>query len=292
MKMEPLAPLVLSDQGPLLLHAHANGYPPEVYQSFLEPFLDTYQTRAIFLRPFWPGSDPDSLKDWRVFQRDYLSMLPAQLASAGGKETLIGMGHSLGAMTTLMAAIEVPEMFQALVLIEPTLFPAWVGVVMRILAPLKMFRYIHPLVRRTLRRKINFPDQETMFLNYRGKEIFASIPDDVLRDYVRGLAVPQADGTVSLKYSPAWEVRIYEAGGSADRYVWRNLKKIACPVLVLRGERSDTLGAATLHRIARGLPNGRAVTLSGVGHLLPLEAPTRVAGIILDFLKEVDVFPD
>jgi len=285
--MKTHEPLVLSDQGPLLLHAHANGYPPEVYRSFLEPFLDIYQTRAIYLRPFWLGSEPEALNDWRMFRDDYLAELPSHLKAAGGDGTLIGMGHSLGGMTTLMAAIENPERFRALVLIEPTIFPGWMGFLMRGLAPLRLFRYIHPLLRTTLRRRISFLDQESMIQNYRRKNIFAAIPDHVLRDYVQGLSEPQADGTVRLKYSPEWEVRIYETGGTADRYVWNNLSRIPCPVLVLRGERSDTLSQKTVERIAGCLPHGRALTLPSVGHLLPLEAPEQVAAVVLDFLDSV-----
>jgi pimeloyl-ACP methyl ester carboxylesterase len=285
--MKILDPLILSDQGPLLLHAHANGYPPEVYRAFLEPFLDTYQVRAIYLRPFWPGSTPDGLNDWRIFRDDYLAALPSLPKAAGGQPGLIGMGHSLGAMTTLMAAIEKPEKFRALVLIEPTLFPAWMGYLMRGLAPLHVYRYLHPLIRRTLRRKTSFPDQESMYQNYRKKGIFAAIPDDVLRDYVRGLASPAADGTVGLQYSPEWEAQVYETGGSADRYVWKNLAGIPCPVLVIRGEQSDTLADKTLERITRRLPRGKAVTIPEVGHLLPLESPRRVAAVVLDFLESV-----
>lgn len=285
--MDTLEPLILSDRGPLLLHAHANGYPPEVYRSFLAPFLNTFQTRAIFLRPFWPGSDPDAVRDWRIFRNDYLAALPSHLEGAGGVETLIGMGHSLGAMTTLMAAIEEPEKFKALVLIEPTLFPPWMGFLLRLAAPFHLFRYLHPLGRRTLRRKTSFPDQASMFQNYRKKMIFARIPDQVLRDYVQGLAVPQADGAVILKYDPHWEVRIYETSGSVDRYVLKNLSKIPCPVLVLRGEESDTLRQKTQERIARGLPRGKAVTMPAVGHLLPLEAPEQVAAVVLEFLDSI-----
>ncbi len=270
-----------------MLHAHANGYPPEVYRAFLEPFLDRYQVRAIFLRPFWPGATPDALKDWRVFRDDYLAALPSHLKTAGGQESLIGMGHSLGAMTTLMAAIEQPEKFRALVLIEPTLFPAWKGFLMRRLAPLHLYRYLHPLIRRTLRRKTRFPNQESMYQNYRKKGIFANIPDDVLRDYVQGLALPDGDGMVGLKYSPDWEVQVYETGGSADRYVWKNLAVVPCPVLVIRGEKSDTLAEKTLKRIVRKLPGGKAITLPALGHLLPLEKPRAVAAVVHDFLESV-----
>lgn len=284
--MKAIKPLVLSEQGPLLIHAHANGYPPEVYRAFLTPFLETYQTRAIYLRPFWPGSIPESMRDWRVFRDDYLEDLSCHL-EVGGVEQLIGMGHSLGAMTTLMAAIEEPERFRALVLIEPTLFPLYVGYAMRLLAPLNLFRYLHPLVRRTLRRKTVFSDQESMYQNYRRKKIFENIPDPVLRDYVSGLAAKNPDGTVGLKYSPAWEVGIYEAGGSADHYVWKNLPSIPCPVLVVRGANSDTVTEDTLKRIARKFPRGQAVTLPDLGHLLPLEAPELVAATVLEFLDSL-----
>ena len=278
--------LVLSDRGPLLLHAHANGYPPEVYRSFLSHFLDTYQTRAIYLRPFWPGSEPESLRDWRLLRDDYLADLPVQLKETGS-ETLVGMGHSLGGMTTLMAAIEEPERFRALVLIDPTLFSLWKGFLFRCAAPFKLFRYFHPLGRRTLRRKTAFRDLESMFQNYRTKKIFAAFPDDVLWDYVRGLAYPQKDGSLGLKYSPEWEIQIYETVGTAERYAWSNLSRISCPVLVLRGGNSDTLDGKTLERMTRRMPNCQAVTVPSVGHLLPMEEPERVAEIILAFLEKV-----
>lgn len=284
--MKGLEPLVLSDRGLLLIHAHANGYPPEAYRSFLEPFLDTYQTRAIYLRPFWSGSDPETLNNWRLFRDDYLTALPTHLEETGN-QSLIGIGHSLGGMTSLMAAIEAPERFRALVLIEPTLFPSWQGFLMRISAPLNLFRYFHPLVRSTLRRRTVFSDQESMYQNYRRKNVFAGIPDHVLRDYVQGLAEDQPDGTVGLKYTPEWELRVYETGGSADPYVWRNLSQIPCPVLILRGELSDTLEQKTLERIALKLPRGEAVTVPSVGHLLPLEEPRHVASIVLAFLDSV-----
>ncbi len=284
--MKSPEPLVLSDRGPLLIHAHANGYPPEAYRSFLEPFLDTFQVRAIYLRPFWPGSDHDTLKNWQLFRDDYLAALPTHLEETG-EQSLIGIGHSLGGMASLMAAIEAPERFRALVLIEPTLFPSWQGLLMRISAPLNLFRYFHPLVRRTLRRRVVFSDQESMYQNYRRKNVFAGIPDHVLLDYVQGLAEDQPDGTVKLKYTPEWELRVYETGGSADPYVWKNLSRIPCPVLVLRGELSDTLEQKTLERIALKLPRGEAVTVPSVGHLLPLEEPRQVASIVLAFLDSV-----
>jgi pimeloyl-ACP methyl ester carboxylesterase len=283
--MSAVEPLILSRQGPLLIHTHANGYPPQAYRCFLRPFQADYQIRAIFLRPFWPGMDPEKLSNWRIFRDDYLLDLPTLIQESEGEHgPVIGMGHSLGAVTTLMAAIERPELFRALVLIEPTLFRPWRAGLMRALAPTRLFRRIHPLIRRTVRRKTSFPDRESMFVNYRAKGIFRGISDQVLWDYVDGLADIHSDGTVSLKYHPLWETRIYETGGTVDPYVFKNLGRVTCPVLIVRGEESDTIGPEIVDRLVAGLPAGEGITVPGLGHLLPLEAPGKVAGLVLDFL--------
>ena len=287
-------PLILSRNGPLFLFAHANGYPPEAYRTFLLPFLDDFQVMALSLRPFWPGSDPDFLKDWKGFRDDYLDFLKElesnrrlPFHSKIGFNQVIGVGHSVGAMTSLMAAIEQPYLFRALVLIEPVLFPPWRGTIMRAQAPFNLMRRFYPLIRGTLRRKVNFPSREVMFTNYRLKQIFKGLSDPVLRDYVAGLASDNLDGTVNLKYSPAWEARIYETSGLADAYVWRNLPKVTCPVLVLRGEKSETLKPRVIQRMAKKLPEGQAYTQQGAGHLLPLELPDQAASLTANFLKSV-----
>lgn len=287
-------PLILSRKGPLFLFAHANGYPPEAYRTFLLPFLDDFQVMALSLRPFWPGSDPDCLKDWKLFRDDYLDFLKELESdqrlsghSKVGFNQVIGVGHSVGAMTTLMAAIERPDLFRALVLIEPVLFPPWKGIIMRTQAPFNLMRRFYPLIRGTLRRKVNFPSRKVMFTNYRGKRIFKGLSDPVLRDYVAGLASDNLDGTIDLKYSPAWEARIYETSGLADAYVWRNLPKVTCPVLVLRGEKSETLKPRVIQRMAKKLPAGQAYTQQGAGHLLPLELPDRTASLTANYLKSV-----
>jgi pimeloyl-ACP methyl ester carboxylesterase len=287
-------PLLLSQTGAPLVFIHANGYPPEAYRRFLEPFLDRYQVEAVYLRPFWPGSDSDQFRDWRDFRDDYLvylrsrTDLPLPDPTRPSSRPLIGMGHSVGAMTTLMAAIQQPEYFRLLVLIEPVLFTHARGTLMRLIAPLMIMRRIYPLIRGTLKRKTDFQDREAMYQNYRGKSIFKLLSDEVLRDYVSGLAAENPDGTVRLKYSPDWEARIYETAGVADWYVWENLSRVNCPVLVLRGETTDTLLPPVLASMVADLPHGTGINVLGAGHLLPLEKPRQTAGIIVDYLEKQD----
>jgi pimeloyl-ACP methyl ester carboxylesterase len=286
--MNSIDPLIFSNQGPLIIHTHANGYPPQIYRRFLAPFQKDYQVKAVYLRPFWSGTDPEDLQDWLIFRDDYMRALPSLAESADQYPgQVIGMGHSLGAVTTLMAAIEKPEYFRALILIEPTLFPPWMGFFVRALEPFKLFRYLHPIVRRSSRRKTHFMDKQSMFENYRTKSVFRKIPDDVLGDYVDGLGKENPDGSLTISYHPLWETRIYETGGTVDHYVMGNLGRVACPVLVVRGEESDTIGPRIVSRMVRLLPHGTGVNVPDLGHLLPFEDPERIAGIVLGFLREV-----
>jgi pimeloyl-ACP methyl ester carboxylesterase len=294
--MNKLEPVQLSDNGPLLVFAHANGYPPRAYSAFLEPFLKEYQVISVYLRSFWPNSDPQEMRDWRTFRDDYLPQVKSladqyrKMAPPTGK--VIGVGHSLGAMTSLMAAIQDPEMFNLLVLIEPVLFSRWRGFMMRLLAPFKVIKMIHPLIKGTLKRKTHFESREAMYQNYRVKPVFSRLSDRVLRDYVSGLAEEDPQGGVSIIYPPAWEARIYETGGIADRYVWRNLDRVRCPVLVIRGEDTYTLFDRVIERMVGKMLAGEGFTMPGTGHLVSLEKPQETAVVVKEFLDRHSVSSD
>ena len=280
-----------SHTGPPLTFIHANGYPLNVYTPLLAPLLPEYRVIGYQLRPFWPDTDPWEVQDWGSFRDDYLGFITNEENGiepcVSPENKVIAVGHSIGAMTSLLAAVERPELFHALILMEPVLYPRWYGLFFRLTAPFLLLRRVHPLIRRTLRRKTRFPDKQSMFVNYRSKPRFHRIADDILLSYVDGLSRELPDGTLELVYRPEWEVRIYETAGIADRLVWRKMDQVPCPVLVVRGEDSDTFQENVFNQMVKLLPRGRGITLSGAGHLAPLEKPVQIAEWILDFLENL-----
>ncbi len=284
-------PLVLSQGDQPFIFLHANGYPPQAYQSFLTQFLGSFQVEAFYQRPFWPGSNPSTCRDWIIFRDDYLGYLEGRFGPAPAFpnnpafQGIIGVGHSLGAMASLMAAIIEPAYFRCLVVIEPVLFSALRGSILSLLSPLGLVPRVLPLIGQTLNRKRSFSSRESMFENYRSKSVFEKFSDQVLMDYVQGLAEDTENGRIVLRYSPDWEARIYETAGVADKFVWKNLDKIDFPVLVIRGAESDTFQASALDRLVKELPRGKAFTMKGAGHLVPLEYPREVSNLIVDFIQ-------
>jgi pimeloyl-ACP methyl ester carboxylesterase len=280
-----------SHSGPTLTFIHANGYPLDVYIPLLTRLLDDFSVVGYSLRPFWAGMDPLEIRDWRGFRDDYLRFLTVEEGgikpSINPENKIIAAGHSIGAMTSLLAAVKTPELFRALILLEPVIFPRWYGLLMRLAAPFKLVRRFHPLIRQTLQRKTNFPDRRKMFENYREKARFRRISDEILMSYVIGLARDLPDGSLELVYRPEWEVRIYETAGIADRAAWRKLDQIPFPVLVVRGEESDTLKESVFENMVSRLPQGRGITIDGAGHLAPLEKPALIAELIREFLDSL-----
>src|SRR6476619_3196987 len=114
--LSPIPSFDLDSSGQPLHFLHANGYPPECYQPFLDLLKSNYHVFGMLLRPLWPKSDPKEIQDWEPFSEDLLQFLASQ------PTPVIGVGHSIGAIVTLRAALREPSKFRALVLLDPVLF--------------------------------------------------------------------------------------------------------------------------------------------------------------------------
>jgi len=293
--------------GPPLHFAHANGFPPAAYRRFLAPLAARHQVVAIRQRPLWPGARWEDFSDWRVLGDDL-----ARLLDGLGARGVVGVGHSLGGVATLYAAAARPDLFRALVLIEPVfLEPARLEQLHRgDFGPVERI----PIVQAALQRRERWPDRRAAFDHWRPKPVFARLSDAALWDYVEaavgtihrarheagdpggtaagdpgedpGTPTPD-EGTVAagpgvgLVYPRQWEARIY-ATPPAD--VWDLLPRVAQPTLALRGAETDTITPAAWAMWRRLQPGATFVELPGVGHLLPMEAPGRVAEAVLEFL--------
>ena len=259
--------------GPVLHFAHANGFPPGTYRQFLNQLGDCYHVLAMAQRPLWPGEEPEQLDGWHELAGDLIRFLDDR-----GLQGIVGAGHSLGAVVTMVAALARPDLFQKLVLVEPVFLPP------AILAaaeahPEQAFEL--PLVHSARRRRHHWPSRQAAFTHYRKKQVFARFSDKALRDYVEH-GFEECGDSVELRFSREWEARFY---GTPPLKVWEQIPQIQHPTLAVRGAETDTLMNPAWELWQQLQPAAQFVEVAGAGHLVPMEEPAELATTVVRFLE-------
>ncbi len=273
----------LGGTGAPLHFLHANGYPPGCYRPLLNQLAAQYHVFGMMLRPLWPDSNPEEIKDWRPFSEDLRRYLHDVHAGP-----VIGMGHSIGAIVTLRAALQEPELFRALVLMDPVLLPARRIRQLRALRAVRLDRRVKKWANAALRRRRHFDSLNKLFAGYRRREIFRLYSDENLRALIEGLTRPSQEAGYELVYSPEWEARIYETGIWRDWDLWSGIRTLKMPTLFLRGEQTDTFFVRTAEIAQERNPNIAVQTIPNATHLVPLERPGKVAQAVKDFVRNFE----
>ena len=272
-------PLHLDDwggTGPVLHLAHANGFPPGTYRKLIERLKTRYHVFTLRSRGLVPGTDPRSLRDWEDMADDLAEALRAR-----GLAGVVGVGHSMGGVATLLASVKNPGLFRAVVALDPVLFT---GTRLRLIQALTLLglRSRIPPASLARRRRETWGSREEAATSYRKKPLFRRFDAECFQDYITHGLTEVPGGGFRLTIPTAWEARVFE---TSPRGVWRKLRSVQVPTLVLRGSDSDTLLPAALARAGRTIPGARAEELPGT-HLFPLEHPDACGQRLLTFLEE------
>lgn len=251
-------------QGTPLHIAIANGFPPQTYAPLLQPFTNRYRVFSLPPRALWTDPPPpESFQSWHELADDLLAGL-----EQFGLTDVIALGHSFGAIASMIAAVKAPSRFRGLILLDPTLLPASA---LAGLAELRAAQGRTPLADGALKRKARFNDVEEAYTYWRGKPLFADWSDAAVRLYAESLTRPALDGGLELTWPPAWEAHYYDTI-TAD--IWEFVPRLRglLPVLILRGTTSNTLSPEAIAAVREMLPDADFGEIEG-GHLFPHAAP-------------------
>ena len=266
--------------GAALHFLHANGYPPACYKPFLKRLREQYHVFGMLLRPLWPDSNPKEIESWHPFTDDLLRFLTEKSPAP-----VIGVGHSIGAVVTLRAALQEPGRFRALVLLDPVLFVPSQLALWRFIRSIGLGRQMHPKIRGAMKRRRTFDNLDLVFDGYRTREVFRYLSDESLRAYIDGITRKSSSG-YQLIYSPEWESRIYLTG-LQDFDIWRDLPNLEVPTLFIRGAETDTFLESAARFVKQKQPKVQVETLPRSTHLLPLERPQEVFERMQSFLHSL-----
>jgi pimeloyl-ACP methyl ester carboxylesterase len=259
---------------------HATGFCAGTYAPFVGHMLDQFRVVASDVRGHGDSVNLSTsrIRHWQLFANDVCAVVSATLPLPA-----VGIGHSMGAVATLMAAIERPEMFAAIVLIEPPILPYRAIWLLRIMRWLGLEGRI-PLARGARRRRQVFRGKQAAFKRFASSRgLFEKWSPEFIDAYLECGLLEKDPQSAVLKCDPELEAQIYE---SNPTHIWRVASSVACPTLIVRGAQSDVLGEDTAQRLKRLIPDTQLYTIAGSGHFPPMERPGDCAHAIKDFIRK------
>ena len=105
--------------------------------------------------------------------------------------------------------------------------------------------------------------------------------DESLHHYVNSALTPDSPNGVRLSYSKQWEEHCFLSVIN----VWPLLKKCRTPIVGITGQKSELMRPKIITRWKNLAPQSEIHTIEKTGHLVPLEAPRRVAQIIKEHMN-------
>lgn len=259
-----------------LVHfAHANGLPSASYQKMFHELEKHY--RVTCLPKFSHQAKYPVTNNWSRLKQQLIASIEQQ-----ANEPIIGIGHSLGGALNLMASLERPDLFKAVVMLDVPTMNLFESMVVRLA---KATGYIDKLTpaERTKMRRTQWPDKQTALDYFRSRKMFADFDDDCLNAYIDDFKKDEQGG-LSLSFELPIELAIYRTIPD-NLHVNRDDIKVSTGVLV--GDRTNTVTPNQYRRMKAKLGlYGMRVPGS---HMFPLEQPIETAQNIRQLLHKMGV---
>ncbi|MBX2848981.1 MAG: alpha/beta hydrolase [Acidiferrobacterales bacterium] len=277
-----IVPWIESEQRiglPNLHFSPANGIPAASYQSFFCQFEQNFNISAMDSRGAWSESGvPDESLTLQNYADDLIEALQIKF-----DQPVIGVGHSLGGMVTILAAIKRPELFSKVILIDPASTPTVLADAIFKCLPKTVHETLFPFIKGSLQRRRIWDSREQFINKYRNHRTFRRFTNQALKDYAQYGLKRCSDNKFELVFSPDWEAFNFRK----VRFLWDSLIDLKHPTLFLKAEHRSLYNEKTFNRQNRRLgKNVAALMLTGTSHLMTHEQPKLLGATILEWLDE------
>lgn len=267
-----LSYLLYDRPGPTIVLLHATGFSPWLWHPIARALSTHYRVVAPYFCDHRVSDPENGGLSWLQLAEDLVGFL-----SELEIESPYMVGHSMGGAVTTIAAGKFGLPVSKMVLIEPIILP-------RELYTIEMRVADHPLAGKSVKRLNYWEDREAARQYLEEKSLFKSWDAEVLDLYLTYGITSGRSGGLELTCHPKREAALFMGSMAYDP--WPVLNHVNCPVLVLEGEHTENKGLIDFKKIAGTFPNGRHQTISGAGHLIPMEKPQEIADIVADFIDD------
>lgn len=252
-----------------ILHfAHGNGFPSPCYQQMLmhlRPRFDCYYIDKVGHTDEFPVSD-----NWHHLVDEVIASITQQVS-----EPVIAVGHSLGGVLSLLAAIMEPSLFKAVILLDSPLIGRLKSSVVHVSKKMGLIDRVTPAFQ-TRARRTKWPSREAVLSYLKRRQLFQTFTEACLNDYIDYGLQKEGDGGYSLRFDPFVEYQIYR---TIPHILYKYEGKLQVPAGVIYGNESNVVDKLDLGYMKKqfGIVNFKTIGT----HMFPMEYPEATATLIM-----------
>lgn len=254
--------------GNTLFFAAANGFATATYTTLFN-LLEEKGNKVIYKPLLAHDEKFPLLNDWDGGKNEIIDFI-----EKNAKDKVYGIGHSFGGVSTFKAAVERPDLFKGVILLDPVLLLGWFSFLMKIARFAGKGDEFSP-AKYSKTRKTHWKSAETAYKSLRHKGLYKNFEEACFMDYIKHTTETREDGC-HLKFTLEKELEIY-------RTVPLNLGKLAgkckVPIALMVGEKTDVTVDAFVKIFKRQHKIEQFFKIKG-GHMFPLENTRETADCI------------
>jgi len=253
--------------------AHGNGFPSPCYKQLLQYLEKRYEicyVDQVGHSPAFPVSD-----NWHNLVKEVIDSIATQ-----STQPVIALGHSLGGILSLLAALEQPSLFKAVVLLDSPLLGRLKSSIVRFSKVLGMIDHLTPAYRSRYRRQ-HWESHEQALAYLKSRKLFKTFTDACLNDYI-DYGMKKNEEGYSLRFDRKIEYQIYR---TIPHILHQYEGKLQVPTALIYGNKSTVVDRLDLRYMKKhyGIVG---VETKGT-HMFPMEYPAETANLILEVINKL-----
>ncbi len=249
-----------------IFFAHANGFPAGTYTKLFSLLTDEFEIG--FVEKFGHNPDFPVTDGWKFLKNELKTEIEKRYS-----QPVIGVGHSLGGILHLLVAIENPEFYRQIILLDAPIISRFSSHSLRVLKITKLIDRYSPSQITRFRRNL-WKSKTEAFEHFQKKPKFAAFDEDVLRDYIKH-GTTETEKGFELSFKPSIEAAIYR---TIPHQLPKMRGKLKVPTAYIGGTNSREARLAKLSFMQKYFSINFHF-LEG-SHLFPLENPIKTAQLI------------
>ncbi len=257
-----------------VLHfSHGNGFPSPCYQQLLRP-LETY-FKCCYIDRIGHNTHFPVTENWHFLVDEVIESIQKQSA-----QPVIAVGHSLGGLLNVLAAIEQPSLFKAVIILDSPLLGRFKSTVIRLSKLIGVIDHVTPAAR-TQGRQQHWQSREQALSYLKSKPLFKSFTDACLNDYI-DYGLQKDDHGYALRFNPKIEYKIYR---TIPHVLHQYEGRLHVPTALIYGRQSSIIRPSDVVYMKKhyGIVN---FATEGT-HMFPMEDPKTAADLILKAIATI-----